>query len=124
MMIPCKKCSKLFKPHRKDAKFCSFKCRTRWHANKRYLKVKDNPEYKEYAKKKAKEWIQNNYDRYLNLVREPNRIRSYNLFIKRRNKGICIYCGKKKAADETLACKDCRVRKSKLRLLHQEVITQ
>lgn len=66
-MINCLKCGSLtqkFGLNKARKKFCSEKCRTRYNAYKLYLKLKDNPEYKEKAKQRFDKWLKKNRKHY------------------------------------------------------------
>jgi hypothetical protein len=53
----CLNCQKNFEVNRKDKKFCSQKCRTRYNASKRYNALKNNPNFKRKARDTWNKWI-------------------------------------------------------------------
>jgi len=60
MQKKCKGCYKLFITSNKRKMFCEKVCRYRFNAKKTYLRIKDDPKYKEDMRKRVKAWIENN----------------------------------------------------------------
>ena len=63
-MMICKGCQKEFEPHDKRQKFCSDSCRNRFNMKKRWLRLKDDPDFKEESKRRFNEWYLKNKKRH------------------------------------------------------------
>ena len=67
----CAKCNKPLSAlkYRKNRKFCSALCRTRFFALKRYYDIKSSDEYKEKRRAYEKKWRENNRDKWNERMR-------------------------------------------------------
>lgn len=64
----CLKCGEVLNSsHRK---FCNDVCRTRYHSIKRYLRLKDSPEYKKYRREYFKKWRLRNREKHNKVMSE------------------------------------------------------
>jgi len=90
-------------------RFCSEKCRTRYNANLAYQKIKNDPKYKKYAKKKFKNWLKNNKEHFNDLVREKNKLHQRKIRKEREEKKLCRKCGKISVKNTKYHnCEECR----------------
>jgi len=64
-----KKCNNKFKI-KKDKRFCSHKCQTQYNSLRRYYLLKDNPIFKEKAKKNWGRWFSKNRQKYNKYMRD------------------------------------------------------
>jgi len=85
MIKRCLKCNKRFpNPQwkKKEKKFCSVKCKSRYNSLKTYYKNKNNPQVKKYQYLKLRQWIENNREHNREYMRNYMRHR---LNIKEEN---------------------------------------
>lgn len=108
----CLRCKKIIKKKygrkSKTKKFCNDMCRARFHATKRYERLKDNPEYKKKAGARTKKWISENRGRFNDLVREKSRLYQIKLRKERKEKGVCRKCGGEIDDKRFIWCSKCR----------------
>jgi len=57
-------------PRYKARKFCSRRCNRRYFSLKRYYKIKNSEEYKDYRKEYYRDWINKNRDKFNDYMRE------------------------------------------------------
>ena len=114
MVKKCLYCKKVLRKKRSDRKhifvrkkFCNAKCRSRYHANKQYNRIKDNRKYKKYRKKYFKIWRKKNRKHFNDLVREKSKIYLRKIRKERLDKGLCPKCGKKRDS-KWIHCNACR----------------
>lgn len=56
----CLECNKEFVPISRVHKFCSQRCRLRFNARKRWLIMRNDPDYKSKIRENSKRWYQKN----------------------------------------------------------------
>ncbi len=60
--------------------YCNILCRAKYNMRKRYLIIKDDPEYKNLAKIRSMNWYQRNKERHQKYMREYMR----KIYLKRK----------------------------------------
>ena len=75
-MLTCQRCGiKIFQKTIKLKKFCSIKCRSQFNVIVRYERLKNDPDYKEKARVRFKEWYLKNKEKHNIYMKEY--MRSY-----------------------------------------------
>lgn len=113
------KCNNHFVPKgvgtSREKKFCSTRCQVLFNSNKRYQRLKDDPEYKKKAKETFNKWRKKNREHFNDLVREPARIFMNKRYHIRKSKRLCVYCGEVKARSDKVTCQKCGEARNKAR---------
>lgn len=125
-MKKCKRCGKKFKlvgvGTKREKKFCSKLCQTRYGAYKRWLKLKDTPEYKKMQKINFNKWLKKNRKHFNDLMREPNKLYHRRKTAEARKKGHCISCFTAVPEEGYTSCSKCLA--DKRRWYSQKKITR
>lgn len=93
--------------------FCSNVCRLRYHNLKRYNRLKNNKEYKDYQRETFRKWRANNREHFNDLCREKNRLFRNKTYKIRKEKGLCPVCGGKRDDKRYFMCGKCRIMRRK-----------
>ena len=103
----CKSCQGEIIGKNKKAVFCSLKCKSKFNSDLSTMRNKNNPEFREYHRKKSIEWYANNHERQnKNMLKQYQknkdkwRMRKCSFRAREdilKNKGnVCERCGSKK----------------------------
>lgn len=102
----CLKCGKEFDG---ETEFCSSKCRNAHNSHQRYLKLKDDPEFKRRAKERLNKWLaEGNRGHFNDLCRERSRLYGAKKRAEAKARGDCSMCFREKEDDGYITCINCR----------------
>lgn len=112
----CKECGEILKPNKKgrlhpNRVFCNQNCNARFHTRITYQKMKNEPHFRKLRREAFERWKLRNPERFRKMVNDANRKRTRRVVQERREKGVCVYCGRKKDRPDRVGCLECRTKK-------------
>ena len=101
----CLNCNKIFEGR---IKYCSDKCKDRFLFKKNYYKNNSSASFRKIRREKFDKWRITKRDRFNEIMLPASKIWQTKVRLERKEKGLCLKCGKIRDEPKYIQCSKCR----------------